>query len=302
MQLRHILGAAAAAALPLLAVADSHGSNGHNFNCGAGTPSSSIVQSLTNLRTAETRAKRAATTMDYEADIVIPLHLHAVTRVGNPIDSDVMYQQYLVMQNAYAQYGIHFQLDGMTRYEDDNLSFFNATRFFDHPGTNDDRMWYVTHTRKGGYDTLNIWFYEDMEDGMNGVCTLPEEDFSQDSVWRDGCHVHMGTMPGGSREFYNVGFTAIHEAGHWLGLLHPWGMATGTCSQDDDDLVDDTPIQSDPSFNCPVKPDTCPLHPGFDNAWNFMDYSDDTCDGEQFFTPGQRTRMHHSYMAYRSGK
>ncbi|KXJ91532.1 hypothetical protein Micbo1qcDRAFT_225365 [Microdochium bolleyi] len=301
MQLRHILGMAAA--LPLMAAAETHGSGGHNFNCGAGTPPPQIINGLSNLRTAEALATRSATTMDLEADIAIPLHLHAVTKVGHPADEDVLYKQYLVIRDTYAKYGIHFQLDGMTRYEDDALSFFNATRFYDHPGTNDDRMWYIGHTRKGGYDTLNIWFYDDMEDGMNGVCTFPHADDPQDSLWRDGCHVLAGTMPGGDREFYNVGYTAIHEAGHWLGLLHPWGMEKGSCSADDDDLVDDTPIQSDPSFNCPAgNADSCPMHPGFNNAWNFMDYSDDTCPGEQYFTPGQRTRMHHSYITYRLGK
>lgn len=306
MQIRHILSTGLAAAAPLLAAADST-SGAHNFNCGSGTPPPKIIAGLNNLRTAEgatlsapATSRRSDESLSYASSLSIPIHLHAVTKVGSPMDPAVLHAQYLVIQDAYAQYGIHFVLEGMTRYEDDELSFFNSTRFYG-AGDNDDRMWYIGHTRKGGYDTLNIWFYDDMEDGMNGVCTFPHDDDPESSLWRDGCHVLAGTMPGGDREFYNVGYTAVHEAGHWLGLLHPWGEEVGTCGGEDD-LVDDTPAQSEPAFNCPVNPDSCPDHPGYDNAWNFMDYADDTCDGEQFFTHGQMIRMHNSYNTYRVGK
>jgi Pregnancy-associated plasma protein-A/Secretion system C-terminal sorting domain len=84
---------------------------------------------------------------------------------------------------------------------------------------------------------------------------------------------------------YNLGRTATHEVGHWLGLLHTWG--DGDCSVDDQ--CNDTPncddqfFSSTPTCSAPVQ---CGNRRMIEN---YMDYSDDAC--MNLFTTDQKTRM-----------
>jgi len=87
------------------------------------------------------------------------------------------------------------------------------------------------------------------------------------------------------------GRTLVHEAGHWLSLIHTWG--------DDDcgsDQVNDTPSQFGPNFGIcyddfPYFPaDTCDnTNPYGEMMVNYMDYSNDEC--QLMFTQGQCERM-----------
>jgi len=101
------------------------------------------------------------------------------------------------------------------------------------------------------------------------------------------------TFPGGtSRE--RQGGTLVHEAGHWLGLLHTFqGGCTG-----DGDLVADTPPEASAGSGCPIGRMSCPNSTLPDPIHNFMDYTDESCRTE--FTPGQIALMHQMIGAYRS--
>lgn len=106
----------------------------------------------------------------------------------------------------------------------------------------------------------------------------------------------VGTLDG----TYNKGRTAVHEAGHWLGLRHIGGDAAnpaGNCTATD--FCNDTPPQkggfaggsNGQNFGSPVYP----LHAGAcssaigDMFMNFMDYCDDAA--LYMFTPNQNDRM-----------
>ena len=94
---------------------------------------------------------------------------------------------------------------------------------------------------------------------------------------------------------YDRGHSLTHEIGHYFSLLHIWGPGTGSCATDD--LVEDTPLQALPYFDCPSIPqESCGSE---DLFMNFMDFTDDRCLA--FFTPGQRDRMHAALIEFRSG-
>lgn len=86
---------------------------------------------------------------------------------------------------------------------------------------------------------------------------------------------------------FNLGRTATHEIGHWLGLKHTWGDELD-CSGSD--YCDDTPACSGayyaPFRNC-VSPFQCGTLPR--QIENYLDYSDDPC--MNMFTNDQKTRM-----------
>jgi hypothetical protein len=84
---------------------------------------------------------------------------------------------------------------------------------------------------------------------------------------------------------FNLGRTAVHEIGHWLGLKHIWG--DHYCG---DDMVDDTPGQGNFTPGCPTTFRTsCNNAATGDMYMNYMDYTNDAC--MNLFTIGQRNRM-----------
>lgn len=105
------------------------------------------------------------------------------------------------------------------------------------------------------------------------------------------------SMPGGTLAWeYGLGATAVHEIGHFFGLLHTFAGGCGPNDGSRGDFVFDTPAQSEPTFGCPVGRDSCPQD-GLDPIHNYMDYSDDHCMDS--FTPGQVERMRTAIETFR---
>jgi hypothetical protein len=103
---------------------------------------------------------------------------------------------------------------------------------------------------------------------------------------KDGVVIEYSDFGLNDKSGYELGRTAVHETGHWLGLKHIWGDAY--CG---DDFVDDTPKQGDFTSGCPTTSRTSCNNAadGGDMYMNYMDYTNDAC--VNLFTEGQKTRM-----------
>ncbi len=97
---------------------------------------------------------------------------------------------------------------------------------------------------------------------------------------------------------YNLGRTATHEVGHWLGLRHIWGDGLGCnlgaappgCSCLQDDYCDDTPNSEKANYGCDgTEISFCDGVPSNDMTANYMDYSNDVC--MNIFTNDQKARV-----------
>lgn len=143
---------------------------------------------------------------------------------------------------------------------------------------------------------FNLWV-ADMSGGLLGYAQFPNNSgllcfaVNNGPANTDGVVVYypsVGRPPANPYVWqYNLGRTASHEIGHWLGLRHIWGDAVcGT------DCIGDTPYSVGPNFGCPPYPwisTDCANAPYGDMWSNYMDYTDDAC--MFMFTKVQRTDM-----------
>ena len=145
-----------------------------------------------------------------------------------------------------------------------------------------------------GKDTdkcLNIYTAK-LRNGLLGWSTFPWD--LDGSPEMDGVVVLHTSLPGSADKPFNLGMTAVHEIGHWLGLFHTF---EGGCEAPGD-YVDDTPFEASAAAKCPAGRRSCPKETGDDPIHNYMDYSDDDCMNE--FTKGQLRRMQDMTAVYRT--
>ncbi|MDT0301756.1 zinc metalloprotease [Streptomonospora wellingtoniae] len=223
-----------------------------------------------------------------QVDVTVPVAVHIVhaeNGTGNVSDSTVR-EQVAVLAEAFggglagADTGFAFDLTGITRTA--NSAWFSD--FAEH----EDEI--KSNLREGGAATLNLYI-ADLGEGVLGQATFPQEYYSDPQ--NDGVAMSYRTVPGGSQQDFDRGYTAVHETGHWLGLFHTFQNG---CTEPGD-YVDDTPYEAEQASGCPEGRDTCPNRRGDDPVSNFMDYSDDACMDE--FTDGQAGRMGDHWTAFR---
>lgn len=221
------------------------------------------------------------------AQISIPVYFHVLHdgEAGN-VSAAAISSQINTLNASYggrnggANARVSFTLSAVSRTN--NADWFNDPERYE--GT------YKPRLRKGGKNALNLYSARIGGD-LLGWSTFPWKYKSEPKM--DGVTIHYGSMPGGSIENFNKGFSATHEVGHWLGLYHTFQDGCGGQG----DRVADTPAERDPTNGCPAGKDTCPTS-GEDPIHNYMDYSYDTCMNS--FTAGQGARIHKVWTAYRA--
>ncbi|WP_375768172.1 zinc metalloprotease [Archangium gephyra] len=250
--------------------------------CATPTPAESETESVQAML-SQYRGSLAAV-----GSINISTYVHVInkgTGASNGDISDAMIaDQIAVLNAAYANTPFRFTLVSTDRTT-------NSTWYTAGPDTTAEAAM-KNALRQGTADDLNMYF-SSPGGGLLGWATFPN--WYAGAPKDDGVVILNTSLPGGSAAPYNLGDTATHEVGHWLGLYHTF---QGGC-QKNNDYVDDTPAEQSSAFGCPTGRDTCRTT-GLDPITNFMDYTDDYCMDR--FSAGQVARMDSFWATYRAGK
>ena len=261
------------------------------FRCG--TPVLEVREmDRIELEIRERLSRFGVSAMSAPGSIGIPVYFHVINKGSGIANGDVpdsqINAQLDVLNDSYAgatggvPTPFYFYIAAVDRTT-------NATWYTAGPGTAAERQMKKA-LRQGGADALNI-YSSNPGGGLLGWATFPSS-YSRRG-WDDGVVILYSSVPGGSAAPYNLGDTATHEVGHWLGLYHTF---QGGCNGQGD-YVSDTPAERSAAFGCPVGRNSCANKPGIDPITNFMDYTDDSCMFQ--FSAGQDARMDSQFLTYR---
>ncbi|MCJ1261830.1 hypothetical protein MMC22_001698 [Lobaria immixta] len=265
--------------------------------CGTGSPSEGLRSAHHKLHARH----RLHTRQTASSPIVVDTYIHFVTTedqapyyTGNVV-STLIGNQAAVLSRAYAPANISF------RWLQPTYTINNGW------ATDADSKAMKPALRNGTYSTLNLYFQTNLSTPWTtptntralllGYCTLPSPQCntppctasssswpfssssfpppSPDGYINDGCNIHAGSLPGGMISGYNLGGTAVHEVGHWFGLMHTF-QGESCSPTNPGDYIDDTKQEAAQTAGCPTNKDTCPQLPGGgDPVSNYMDYSSD---------------------------
>ena len=265
---------------------DADGQLVRGVRCAAPTPSPAEVAAV-EAALADQRLMYGDDFAEAAGDLMIPVRWHVVrsgTAVsqGNVPDTWIV-DQIDVLNRAYSGKGFQFTLAGVDRTT--------------------NRNWYTGCYSSGTErkmkqalavdptNNLNIYSCSP-SGGILGYARFPNS--YPESSYMHGVVLLDQSLPGGNASPYNLGDTATHEVGHYLGLYHTF---QGGCTSPGDSVAD-TPYEASAAYGCPTGRDTC-SSAGLDPITNFMDYTDDAC--MNVFSANQASRMQQMTSTYRPG-
>jgi hypothetical protein len=228
---------------------------------------------------------KATTTNVTGGTVLVYFHVITSSQGAGDVTNSQINTQIAVLNHAYAPTGWSFILVSVDRTAND--------AWYTMGYNSNAEMAAKTALRKGSADALNI-YTGNLGAGLLGWATFPS-DYSEDPI-RDGVVLLHSTLPGGTAAPYNLGDSATHEVGHWMGLYHTFNkgcVKNGGAGA----KVADTPAEKSPAFGCPVGRDSCGNIDGLDPIKNLMDYTDDACMNS--FTSGQNARIDLQFSTYR---
>lgn len=234
------------------------------------------------------RAYRVTGAREVESAVVNVKFTHIVNGAQGTISEQQRVDQVAILNAAFDSHGIRFVYDPTTVTQVNNSSWFRMDI--------DSAAERAAKTALHVDPQRNLNFYTAALDGsLLGWATFPSELAGDPAM--DGVVILDAAMPGGAGAPYNLGATAVHEVGHWLGLFHTF-EPRGTCDVIND-AVEDTVAHRNPDFGTPAPGSVL----GCDGVSpspvkNFMNYTDD--NWMDHFTEGQGIRMREQVGVFRA--